>query len=73
MPEAARLYRENIALKTQLDVVEARLKREEADVKPRPRRPLRERGAQELRMPPHSRVDSANMENRPARSPIKPS
>ena len=29
MPEAARLYRENIALKAQLDVLEARLKREE--------------------------------------------
>lgn len=38
MPEAARLYRENIALKAQLDVLEARLKREEAEVKPRPKR-----------------------------------
>lgn len=46
MPEAARLYRENIALKAQLDVLEARLKREEAEVKPRPKRPLRERAAQ---------------------------
>lgn len=44
MLEAARLYRENIALKAQLDVLEARLKREEAGVKPK--RSLRERAAQ---------------------------
>ena len=44
MPEAARLYRENIALKAQLDVLEARLKREEE--KPKKKRPLRERAAQ---------------------------
>ena len=46
MPEAARLYRENIALKAQLDVLEARLKREEVAVKPKPKRSLRERAAQ---------------------------
>jgi hypothetical protein len=50
MPEAARLYRENIALKAQLDVLELRLKREEAAEKPKPvgspKRSLKERASQ---------------------------
>ncbi|MCB9610143.1 MAG: transposase [Polyangiaceae bacterium] len=51
IPEAARLYRENIALKAQLDVLELRLKRDEASGdnsirKPRRKRPLKERAAQ---------------------------
>ena len=51
IPEAARLYRENIALKAQLDVLELRLKRDETSAdrsirKPRRKRPLKERAAQ---------------------------
>jgi len=41
IPEAAWLHRESIALKAQLDVLKARLKREEAEVKQwAPRRPV---------------------------------
>ena len=43
MPEAARLYRQNIALKAQLDVLELRLKREERAAGKKSKRSLLER------------------------------
>lgn len=46
MPEASRLYRENIALKAQLDVLELRLKREEKAAGKKSKRTLKERASQ---------------------------